>query len=1007
FAREFDRCCGLFSEALGQDLRAVLFPEAGQEEAAAERLRQTQFTQAGLFTLHVALARLWMHWGIQPAAMLGHSIGEISACHLAGVLSLEDAVRLVVARGGLMQAQPPGVMLSVRLSEEELRRRLPAGCDLAAVNGPQLCVASGPEAPMLHLQSALEAEGVVHRRLVTSHAFHSPMMDAVMAPFREVVATLTLRPPRIPVISAVTASWLKDAEATSPDYWSRHLRATVQFGPAVRFAWTDGNRVLLEVGPRATATTLARQQSADPRRQVAVPSLGDQAGQGAELSAMLKAVGALWQSGIEVDWTRFHEREQRRRISLPTYAFERVRHWVDPVRPAATAVATAAAPEASSEVATAASGTPKERLIQRIKELLESSSGLDLSEASPTETFLALGLDSLFLTQIATTLTKKFGVKITFRQLNEEYGSLDRLADFLLPHTADTGGGAAPSAPAPGPAGTLPPSAVEDAPDLKKAFGAQARIVRERVEDLTPPQRAWLDDFTRRYTRKTARSKAFTQTNRRHMADPRVVTGFKPQLKELIYQPVVERSSGSTLWDLDGNEYIDVLNGFGSSLFGYLPDFIREACHRQLDTGIEIGPMHPLAGEVTQLLCELSGHERAAVCNTGSEAVLGALRMARTVTGRSLVIAFSGSYHGINDEVIVRGSRSGRSYPAAPGILPEAVHNMLILDYGTPESLEIIRQRCGEAAAVLCEPVQSRRLEWRPVDFLREVRAITRQHGAALIFDEVITGFRMHPGGAQALFDIRADIATYGKVIGGGMPIGAMCGSAHWMDSLDGGFWQFGDASVPEAPVTYFAGTFVRHPLTLAAARASLLRMKSHPDLQERLTAMTEDLRSRANALFRRENVPYWFVNFGSCWKVKYDDSVPYIELFFVAMREKGIHIWDGFPCFMTTAHAAADMDRVVACMEATVLELKAAGFLPDRSYLLETVNLTLGGTETPAAVPSPPPMPTPPAERVIRADQPPVPGARLGRTPKGEPAWFVPDPQRAGKYLMVSPNEH
>ncbi|MCW5557072.1 MAG: aminotransferase class III-fold pyridoxal phosphate-dependent enzyme, partial [Verrucomicrobiae bacterium] len=940
-------------------------------------------------------------------AMLGHSIGEISACHLAGVLSLEDAVRMVAARGRLMQSQPPGAMLSVRLSEEEVRRRLPAGCDLAAVNGPQLCVASGPEAPMAQLQSALEAEGVVCRRLVTSHAFHSPMMDAVMEPFREVVAGLTLRPPRIPVVSTVTAAWLKDAEATSPDYWSRHLRATVQFGPAVRFTWSDSPRVLLEVGPRATATTLARQQSADPRRQVAVASLADQVGDGAELAALLKAVGALWQSGIEVDGSRFYEREQRRRISLPTYAFERVRHWVDPVRlaaaagPETTAIPAASAPEA------APAGTPKERLIGRIKELLESSSGLDLAGASASDTFVQLGLDSLFLTQIATTLTKKFGVKITFRQLNEEYANLDLLAEFLLPHTAERSEGAASSAPASAPAS----AALEDAPDLKKAFGAQARIVRERADDLTPSQRAWLDDFTRRYTRKTAKSKAFTQANRRHMADPRVVTGFKPQLKELIYQPVVERSSGSTLWDLDGNEYIDVLNGFGSSLFGYMPDFIKEACHRQLDTGIEIGPMHPLAGEVTQLLCELSGHERAAVCNTGSEAVLGALRMARTVTGRSLVIAFSGSYHGINDEVIVRGSRSGRSYPAAPGILPEAVHNMLILDYGTPESLEIIRRRCGEAAAVLCEPVQSRRLEWRPVDFLQEVRTITRQHGAALIFDEVITGFRMHPGGAQALFGVRADIATYGKVIGGGMPIGAMCGDAHWMDALDGGFWQFGDASVPESPVTYFAGTFVRHPITLAAARASLLWMKSHPDLQERLNAMTDDLRARANDLFRRENVPYWFVNFGSCWKVKYEESVPYIELFFLAMREKGIHIWDGFPCFMTTAHTAADMDRVIACIAATIRELKAAGFLPDRGYMLEPVNRTLGGTggtvPPPAVLPLPPPPPPASCERVIRADRPPVPGARLGRTPQGEPAWFVPDPQRAGKYLMVNPEEH
>ena len=189
--------------------------------------------------------------------------------------------------------------------------------------------------------------------------------------------------------------------------------------------------------------------------------------------------------------------------------------------------------------------------------------------------------------------------------------------------------------------------------------------------------------------------------------------------------------------------------------------------------------------------------------------------------------------------------------------MPEAVENMLSLDYGTPESLEIIKQRCHEAAAVLVEPVQSRRMEFRPVDFLREVRAITKQHETALIFDEVITGFRMHPNGAQALFGIKADIGTYGKVIGGGLPIGAMIGSSKWMDALDGGHWQFGDDSVPPSGVTYFAGTFVRHPLTMAAAKAALVHMKDEgPAMQERLNTMTENMEERVNNLFDQNELP-------------------------------------------------------------------------------------------------------------------------------------------------------
>jgi acyl transferase domain-containing protein/glutamate-1-semialdehyde aminotransferase len=995
FAQHFDRCCELFSKALGVDLKAVIFPKKGNEEKAAEQLKQTIHTQAALFTMHYSLAKLWMHWGITPDAMIGHSIGEFAAGCLADVFSLEDAVTLVAERGRMMQALPGGAMLSVRAAEEDIAKRLPEGCSIAANNGPQLCVASGPHEAIAKLRTALEKDGITCKLLVTSHAFHSPMMDAMVAPYKKVVEGMRLHAPRIPIISTVTAEWLKDEQAVSANYWSDHVRATVRFAQAVRFAWADADRVMLEVGPRTTAATLARQQSNDPKKQAAVSSLSDSAGNGNELTQLLKAAGGLWQSGITINWRSFHEREPRHRIPMPTYAFERTRHWVDPVSMIAAgghAIASTTI-EAPVPVNGDADLSPKDALIARIKQLLEESSGLELTGASAEQTFLEMGLDSLFLTQVATSLTKKFGVKISFRQLNEELPNLDRLADHILPHVKE--GTAIPvGSDSSKPGISSPLNALEDAPELKKVFGAQARIVKEKTDDMTPQQRAWFNDFVKRYTAKTAKSKAFTQENRLPMADPRVVTGFRPQTKELVYQVVVDRSEGSHLWDIDGNEYIDILSGFGSSMFGYMPEFIKKACHKQLDAGIEIGPMHPLAAEVSKLLCELTGLERAAVCNTGSEAVLGAMRMARTVTGRSLIIAFSGSYHGINDEVIVRGSKSHKSYAGAPGIMPEAVENMLILDYGTPESLEIIKQRCHEAAAVLVEPVQSRRMEFRPVDFLREVRTVTKEHGTALIFDEVITGFRMHPGGAQALFGIKADIATYGKVIGGGMPIGAMIGSRPWMDALDGGPWQFGDDSVPESGVTYFAGTFVRHPLTMAAAKAVLVHMKEEgPRLQERLNGMTEDMVKRANGLFDRYRLPYRWVNFGSAFKTKYDESVGYTELFFMLMRHHGVHVLD-FPHFLTTAHSEGDVERIIEAVEKTCQELRASGFMPERTYPIEVVNSTLNGTGRNLR------------ERVVSADSPPLENARMGRMPNGDAAWFVPDPLRAGKYLMLEGEE-
>ncbi|HYJ09117.1 MAG TPA: aminotransferase class III-fold pyridoxal phosphate-dependent enzyme, partial [Polyangiaceae bacterium] len=536
-----------------------------------------------------------------------------------------------------------------------------------------------------------------------------------------------------------------------------------------------------------------------------------------------------------------------------------------------------------------------------------------------------------------------------------------------------------------GPASTRAPAATANALegvergqigyDPKKAFGAIARIYKQS-DTMTPKQLARLEQLTARYVGKTGKSKAHTQEHRKVHADPRVVSGFKPRIKELIYPLVTTRSQGCRLWDLDGNEYIDALNGFGSNYFGYSAKFINDALKERIDGGAEIGPQTPLAGESAKLFCELTGMDRAAFCNTGSEAVMGALRIARTVTGRGLVIAFAGSYHGIFDEVIVRDTKNQRSIPAAPGIMAEAVQNILVLEYGTEESLRVIRERGDEAAAVLVEPVQSRRPDFQPKAFLELVREVTRQNGTALIFDEVITGFRAHPGGAQAYFGIEADLATYGKIVGGGMPIGVVAGRNPWMDALDGGQWQYGDDSIPTAGVTYFAGTFVRHPLSMAAVHAALKFMKEQgPELQARLNAQTTAMAGELNTFFKAVGAPLEIRHFASLWKTFFTEPQPYGELLFCYLRDRGIHIWDGFPCFLTLAHGAAEVERIVQAFKESVREMQAGEFLPGN----------------------------PDAARTLDASQPPIPGARLGRDQQGNPAWFVPHPETPGKYVQVS----
>jgi glutamate-1-semialdehyde aminotransferase len=510
--------------------------------------------------------------------------------------------------------------------------------------------------------------------------------------------------------------------------------------------------------------------------------------------------------------------------------------------------------------------------------------------------------------------------------------------------------------------------------DVKKAFGAIARIATQDEQALTPQQRGKLDAFVERYVARTPRSKQYNQAHRAHMADPRVVNGFRPVLKEIVYQIVIERSKGAYLWDIDGNDYVDATNGFGMSLFGWQPDFVLDAVRRQLELGYEIGPQHPLAGEVAALICEMTGHDRAALCNTGSEAVLGAIRIARTVTGRETIVMFKGSYHGIIDEVLVRGGRNAQAMPAAPGILRNTAQHVRVLDYGTPEALQFIQENAQDIAAVLVEPVQSRNTALRPVEFLQELREITRDAGAVLIFDEVVTGFRAHPGGVQALIGVQADIATYGKVIGGGNPIGAIAGRREFMDALDGGYWQFGDDSVPPSGVTYFAGTFVRHPLVLASAKASLEHLKQEgPALQERLNARTTAMVDELNAFCAAVGAPITVNHYASVWKTAFLEDHPFQDLLFAMLRSRGVHILDNFPCFLTTAHGEAECQRIVEAYRESVLELQDAGFLPCRNVL-----------------------------HVMDAARPLVAGARLGREPDGRPAWFVPDPDRTGKFLKV-----
>lgn len=507
-------------------------------------------------------------------------------------------------------------------------------------------------------------------------------------------------------------------------------------------------------------------------------------------------------------------------------------------------------------------------------------------------------------------------------------------------------------------------------------YGPQLVIRKDPAAkpELSARAQQHVDETLRAYLEKTKGSKAFTARNRPTVADPRTVAGFSARLKETVYPIVAKRSEGCRIWDVDGNEYVDTLSGYGSNFFGFGAPFIQRAIAEQMSVGMEIGPQTHLVEEVTNLFLEFVPHfDRVAYCNTGSEAVLATFRLARTVVGRDLIVMFEGGYHGMFDEVVARPTKK-RTMPAAPGIPNGSVENLLILPWADPASLQIIAERADEIAGVIVEPVQSRAPHVQPAEFLRELRELTTKIGAALIFDEVVCGFRVAPGGGQAHFGVEADLATYGKVVGGGISIGIVAGKREFMDALDGGAWQYGDDSVPEVGVTYFAGTFVRHPLALAAARAALRYMKEQgPDLQERVSRAGDDFAARVNAHARSVGAPFEIKNFGSVLNFTLTDHPPFSELLFHHLRLRGIHVWDGRPGFLTMAHGERELDFLVAAFQASI-DAMCDGELFERKEIVLDFDVR----------------------------RPPALGAKIGRDPAGKPAWFVPDPQQPARYRQL-----
>lgn len=479
---------------------------------------------------------------------------------------------------------------------------------------------------------------------------------------------------------------------------------------------------------------------------------------------------------------------------------------------------------------------------------------------------------------------------------------------------------------------------------MNRVVSEQAAPLDEAVAGRAGPNQAGmapltdLPAFRRDYAARTARSKSQAESCRVKLADKSSIAfGASDLTSGLAYPIVAEYAAGSRLRDIDGNEYVDILQGLGANLFGHNPAFVRDAIEGQIERGFPIGVQTELVAEVADLLVRITGMPRVCFSNTGTEAVMTAIRIARAATKRQKVAVFANSYHGHSDTVLMRplfiehvrkrlrdrlggvpllGRALRRSLthgaaPASAGIPSAVARDVIVLDYGDPKSLDVISKQGDRLAAVLVEPVQSRQPELQPRDFLHALRAATAKTGTALVFDEMVTGFRVHPGGAQADFGVDADLATYSKVVGGGLPLSVVAGRGKYME------WIQPVDPASDSRTVFFAGTFCKHPLALAASRAVLIEMlRAGPRLQSNLNERTAGLVSRLNRAAEQIGIAAHFVHYGSFFSVAMTKSrlLPaQVNLLSYYLLSQGAHLRGGDRGgFLTTAHTDSDIDFLV-----------------------------------------------------------------------------------------------
>jgi amino acid adenylation domain-containing protein len=990
FNAAFSQCDALFSSCTDFSIKTLLYSNlhTGEDEA---KLANTRYTQPVIFAVSYALARLWESKGVLPSTLVGHSIGEFVAACISGVMSLEDAVQLVAKRGELISKLSLGSMLSIRSDVEKILPLLPNEITIAADNAPNLCVVAGPTELIESFATSLREREIPSKVLVTSHAFHSAMMDPALEQFKDALLNVQLSNPKIPIMSTVTGEWMKDAEATSVEYWTEHMRLPVQFKKAVSKLLNEfPEAAFIEVGPGNGLSTLILQHE-EARDFIVVQSLS-RTSKESEFVHFQYQVQSLIGQGLRLNWDEIYPKEFQNKILLPAYAFDKKPCWIDVQLLADPEALCVSLNKVSEEIKIRESldlndsNSLRIMFEQKVAQIIKDACGVTLTVEDFDLSYFEIGLDSLSLTQLAFSIKKEFKLVISFLQLNTDLDRPSALVDHLNTHYRQ-GKLSNYSSGINNKSNVVTTKSSEDSlitdtignisnvesPTTYHNSNESAKELERQASKLSLKADTFLKESIQSYRIKTVSSRNQSKENLSFSADLDIDFDLTQANPELNYPLVFGYSKGTQLRDLDGNKYLDWFSGLGNNVFGHQPDFIEKAISNYVEKGIGNGSLAELTEIVCRKIGNLTNNESVEVCDSGSQAIVRSFEIARYVSQRNLIVIITDS-----DLKDVDGSIKpsiGESTLENIGIKPNS-SEFLVLEYGTTQSLQIISDHSNEIAAVLITPIQENRPEFVPVKYLEELRSLTKELKICLIFDEMKSGFRSHIGGFQALYSIYGDLSIYGEVLGGGFSIGAVAGRADWIERISQK-QTIGNKSLLPTGNPLFIGISVRHPLNLVGTNAVLDHLSEKLNsLQDGLNILTNKLVTGLNSIFEKYNVDYYAVNFCSQWQIKFKGGFSYSEWLFILLRERGLYILKDLSCFVTDVHTMADV-------QFTLIEV-------DKIIRLLIENDVVSGDLLLVS------------EEWMSSDNPPFAGAKISIDQNGTPIWVTKEEYKKTKNILL-----